>query len=351
MFIYQTATALHETDAQWAFPVRYNGDIYAVNRSGASGETELHILSAASDYQSFSNHVATALHHTDNNWDFGVNYNGDLFAFCRSGASGHVEVHVLSANSNYQDFRVHAPTALDPVNAIWDLLLGPEDDLYAITRQGASGKTEVHMMRATDNYSRFALHIATALDDTRSNWSFAVSSNRDLCGALHHGATGTTEIHVLTAESDYQQFGLHTETDLHPIDSSWAFAVPQPLAPGFIKRHNTGSGKTEVHVPSMVSMPRSSIQTSYLNLIDGRSDAELVDIREECIIQGAIWGAAGAVSGVREAVAGIVAGVLADKECRELVKDYFKNRDREHFERMDRTNQDLERWERARNTA
>ena len=59
-FLYRRSTALHATDAHWDFSVRYNGDIYAVNRSGGSG-TELHILSAASDYQ----HVTTGLHATD----------------------------------------------------------------------------------------------------------------------------------------------------------------------------------------------------------------------------------------------------------------------------------------------
>jgi hypothetical protein len=352
MFIYQTATALHETNSQWAFPVRYNGDIFAVNRSGASGKTELHILSASSDYQSFSNHVATALHPTDENWDFGVGYNGDLFAFSRYGASGRVEVHVLTSSSDYRDFRLHAVTALHHVNPIWDLLLGPDDDFYAVTRQGGSGNTEVHVMRAANDYSTFAFQTATALHGTGPNWSFAISSNRDLCGALHHGATGTTEIHVLTAESDYQLFGLHTGTDLHPIDNTWAFAVPQPLAPGFIKRQGTASGKTEVHVPTAISLPKSSFQTNYLNLIDGRSDAELTDMMGECGFQVAVWGANGGVTGgVRGAVAGAVAGALASKECRDLVRDHFKSRDREHFERMDRTNQDLESWERGRNTA
>jgi hypothetical protein len=100
-FLYQKATALDATNAQWEFVVRYNGDIYAINRSGASGKTELHILSAESDYQQFANHVATCLGPTDANWLFGVNFDGDLFAFCRSGQSGRAEVHVLTAASNY----------------------------------------------------------------------------------------------------------------------------------------------------------------------------------------------------------------------------------------------------------
>lgn len=349
MFLYQKATALHSTHAQWDFVVRYNGDIYAINRSGSSGKTELHVLTAASDYQEFSAHVPTGLHATDASWVFGVNFDGDLFAINRAGASGKVEVHVLTASSNYQQFRVHAATALHAVNALWDLLIGPEDDLYAITRQGASGKTEVHVMRAGNSYSTMAFQTATGQHGTGPNWSFAVSANRDLCCALHQGASNTTELHVLTADSDYKYFGLHSTTGLHPIDSTWAIAAPQPYSVGFICRHGA-SGKTEIHVPAL-TLPSSSFQSSYFNLVNGMTQDEMIEMGNECSLQVGVWGSAGIIGGIPGMVIGGVAGFLSSIDCRNTVKEYLRARDHDKFEKMDKTNRDLERWEHSRNTA
>lgn len=77
-FRLQTGTALHPTaePTNFEFGVGdFEGDgrpdLYAINRRGGSGKTEVHVLSGASGYQSFSAHSASALHPTDNsNWAF-----------------------------------------------------------------------------------------------------------------------------------------------------------------------------------------------------------------------------------------------------------------------------------------
>lgn len=76
-FLLQTATALHVTgsDRTWAFKVGdYNGDgtadLYAINKRGGSLRTEVHVLDGASRFQQFAAHIATALHTTDNSWEF-----------------------------------------------------------------------------------------------------------------------------------------------------------------------------------------------------------------------------------------------------------------------------------------
>jgi hypothetical protein len=98
-FRLQTGTALHETGDNFAFGVLPNGDLVTIKKSGTgSGKTEVHILSAASDYQSFRLQTGTALHETGVNFAFGVLPNGDLVAIKKSGTgSGKTEVHILAA--------------------------------------------------------------------------------------------------------------------------------------------------------------------------------------------------------------------------------------------------------------
>jgi hypothetical protein len=351
MFLYQMATVLHETDMTWDFAVHYSGDIFAVNRNGGSAKTDLHVLSARTNYQSFSGQYPTGLHTTDANWNFAVGTNRDLYAICRSGASGRVELHVLTVASGYQQFSNHITTALHAVDANWELLIGPDEDLYAVTRQGASGMTEVHVMRSENQYSTLAFQMATGLHVTGSNWSFAVSPNRDIVCALHRGASGMTEFHILSAESNYRSFSLQSATSLHPIDATWALAVPQPQSPGFIQRRGTGSRKTEVHVPSL-AMPASRFESEYFQLFGSMDNVELNASLARCGIDVA-WGAAsGSRAGIPGAVIGGATAAIRSRACQTALSEYLRERaDRERFERMDRINHELERWERSRDIA
>jgi len=345
------ATILHETDTSWDFAVHYSGDIFAVKRNGESAKTELHILSARNDYQSFSGQYATGLHTTDTSWNFGVGTNRDLYAICRSGASGRVELHVLTAASGYQHFSSHFSTALHAVGANWELMIGPNEDLYALTRRGESGMTEIHVMRSENQYSKLAFQMATVLHSTDNNWSFAVSPNRDLVCTLHRGASAMTEFHILNAETGYQSFRLQSATSLHPIDSDWALAVPQPQSPGFIKRRGTESGKTEVHVPSLV-IPASRFETEYIQLFESMSNVELNASLARCGIDVAWGAAAGSRAGIGGAIIGGATAAIRSRNCQRALSEHFRERaDQERFERMDRNNYDLERWERSRDVS
>jgi hypothetical protein len=107
-FILQTGTALHETDNTFEFAVgdwNQDGrpDLFAVKKSNTgSKSTEIHILSGASNFQSFILQTGTALHETDNTFEFAVgdwNQDGrpDLFAIKKSNTgSKSTEVHIIS---------------------------------------------------------------------------------------------------------------------------------------------------------------------------------------------------------------------------------------------------------------
>jgi subtilisin family serine protease len=108
LFLLQTGTALHETDQTFDFALAdWNGDgrpdLIAIKKSGTgSNSTEVHILSGASNFQQFILQTGTALHETDQTFDFALaDWNGDgrpdLIAIKKSGTgSNSTEVHVVN---------------------------------------------------------------------------------------------------------------------------------------------------------------------------------------------------------------------------------------------------------------
>lgn len=197
-FMAQYATALHVTgtDDRWVFDLHdRNGDgaldLFAINRQGFSGKTEVHVLDGASGFQQFSVQVATILHTTgvDNSWKFELgDYNGDgfidVYAIRKNGASGRTEVHVLNGATNYQSFIAQIATVLASTGSDngWDFKLADQNsdgklDLYALKKQGASNSTEVHVMNGADNFQTFLVQVPTVLHPTGTNgaWDFDVA--------------------------------------------------------------------------------------------------------------------------------------------------------------------------------
>jgi hypothetical protein len=149
-FSLETGTALQQTPSGFDFGIGPNGDVYAIQRVGTgSGTTEVHILSAASSYQAFSLQTGTALQQTPSGFDFGIGPNGDVYAIQRIGTgTGTTEVHVLSAASAYQSFSLQTATALQETPTGFDFGVGPNGDVYAIQRVGTgTGTTEVHVLK------------------------------------------------------------------------------------------------------------------------------------------------------------------------------------------------------------
>ena len=180
------------TDTRWQFDLAdYNGDghldLYAVKRMGGSGNTEIHILSGASKFKSFLLQTSTAFGGTgsDLGWKFEVgDYNRDgkpdLYAIKRNGGSGNTEVHVLNAASRFKSFLLQTATLLPSTGRLddWDFKLGDLNsdgrlDLYAIEKMGP-GTTMVHVIDGNSRFKEFLLNGATPLHPTGSNatWQF-----------------------------------------------------------------------------------------------------------------------------------------------------------------------------------
>jgi hypothetical protein len=109
----------------------------------------------------------------------------------------------------------------------------------------------VHVLTAASNYQQFSLQTGTKLAETGDSFAFVLAGNRDLF-AIKKSNTGTksTEVHVLAAASNYQQFSLQTGTKLAETGDSFAFALADNLDLFAVKRRNTGTKSTELHVLS-----------------------------------------------------------------------------------------------------
>lgn len=215
-------------------PPRPTGDLYAtVTRGTGSGRLELHALSRASGYRTFTVHAATPLGVLADPARWTSTYVRDavgrqdlVLAHAAGTASGRLELHTLSAASNYQQFTLHVATALPSLaDGQWQFALAPyagdhARDLYAIRYAGSgSGRVEVHVLSAASNYQRFLLQTATALGPSApGRTSYLVDPTSGDLTAVMRSATGSghTEAHTLTAASGYRTFSLHTALPLGP---------------------------------------------------------------------------------------------------------------------------------------
>lgn len=261
-----------------AYPPATAVDLYGIeDQGGASGAVEVHAVSAASGYQAFSAHRATALSaRSSTDWRMSVGpYAGDgapdLWAVCvRHCGSGHIEVHVLSAASGYRTFLLHTATVQPELAApaaatvrIGSYNRDGAPDLALVLAAGTgSGRVEVHVLSAASRWQNYLTHRATALPESAVNpaqWTFLVgdaAGDGDLVAIHDAGATGSgrTEAHVLSQASGYQSWTAHDATAL-ALGSGASFALGNPA--GHVSDDlyvllgtGTGSGHAEVHVLS-----------------------------------------------------------------------------------------------------
>ena len=186
----------------------------------------------------------------------------------RGTGSGRVEVHTLTGASGYRTFSTHAATPLPvvPAGGEWELgvasLLGSgAPDLFAVrTRGGASGKVEVHVLSEISGYSRWASQKATAFNQVQpGTMDFIVGDDGQqgaLTSVVYGGVTGSgmAEVHRLTATSGWKAFDLHAATSLHlSTTSTFRYGWGDYDRDGTfelyaLKLQGTGSGTVEVHV-------------------------------------------------------------------------------------------------------
>ncbi len=258
---------------------------------------------AGSDFLEFVLQTGTALHETDDKFKCLMSpRNGgrlpDLVAVKMSGTgSNRTEIHVLAGASGFQTFTLQTGTGLHETStAQFDFALTDWNgdgslDLVAIKKNSTGTKTtEIHILSGASNFQDFILQTGTALHETDDTFAFAMGrwdqdSKPDLF-AIKKSQTGTnsTEVHVLSGASGFQRFTLQTGTALHETDATFQFGITDWNADGrpdlvAIKKSQTGTMSTEVHVLSGRSHYADFILHSgtALHRTDGIFDFALAD--------------------------------------------------------------------------
>ncbi|WMJ75617.1 T9SS type A sorting domain-containing protein [Cytophagaceae bacterium ABcell3] len=272
-FIRQQGTVLRETGEGWKFASGdYNNDgkvdIWAVNHKTGSGRTDLHIMDGASNFRRFNLQEVTILRETDG-WDFQVgDYNRDgildLYAIARRNGSGRTEVHVLDGRTRFKSFLLQRATIHRETNDDWHFLVGDYNndgfnDLYAIATRRANGSTqaEIHILNGRDNFNSYLYQRQVPLRNAYEDFKFLLNIRGGRCRpdvvAIKKQNTGTrsTEVHVLSGESNYQGFKRQTGTGMGNRPNS-DFVLGN-LTADFtkdiieVKTGRTGTRSTELH--------------------------------------------------------------------------------------------------------
>lgn len=209
----------------------------------------------------------------------------DMIVAKRTGVTAQsVEINVLHGDSNYQRFvdRIATPD-FTPLRNKWteqlDFTLADWNgdgtlDLIVIKKSFTdTHTTEVHIFSGASKFQQILMQTGTILPETDETWSFGMGrwsdgSRPDLF-AIKRSDTGTksTEVHVLHGDDNFQSFILQTGTGLHETDSKFDFLVTDWNGDGrpdlvAIQKSRTSGRCTEVHVLSGASMYRHFILRS-----------------------------------------------------------------------------------------
>jgi FG-GAP-like repeat len=159
--------------------------------------------------------------------DYNKDGNLDLWAVRKTAST--TEIHILNGATLFSNFLLHTTTALHPTNENWvfavtDFNADGKMDLVCVDMRGAIG-TEVHILDGASGFKAFNLHARTPIGFASSDtWAFLVSDYNgdkkpDIYGILKNGATGRTELHVLDGAKSFNSFLVQYPTVLHPTGS------------------------------------------------------------------------------------------------------------------------------------
>ena len=234
---------------RWRFFVgSLNGDsrpdLIAVQTSGTpSGKVEVEVYSWASNYRSRALDVTTPLAAfvADDRWQMDIassaDGQADLVFVDTRGAGGTMDLHVLSAASGYQTWVVQKSTALQSGYGRGEvkLLMDDNRDLWLIKHAGTTGtgQMEMHVVTASSDYKTFSLHRGVPAElGPLTKWAFATG---DYTGdkkqdmyllKVDQTGSGRSEVHVLSGASLYRTFVLHRATTLPQLPyPSWQVSI------------------------------------------------------------------------------------------------------------------------------
>jgi hypothetical protein len=185
--------------------------------------------------------------------------------------NGHVVVNIASGASNYQQLTLQAATNFaNESDGVWQLLAST-DLAFIKTANTPNGHVEVHIASSASNYQQRILETATTFVN-ESDGVWQLLPNLDLVLIkTNNTPNGHVEVHIASRASNYQQRILETATTfVNESDGAWQLLPNLDLA--FIKTSNTPNGHVEVHIASSASNYQQRIletATTFDNETDG----------------------------------------------------------------------------------
>lgn len=295
----QRATGLHACGDDFAFDmVDWDGggalDLVAIKKWGTgSNHTEVHVFSGESQFQTAIFQVGTALHETDQNWEFAIGGLGDLVAFNKAHSSGYVQMIVLTRGSNYQSMWMPHDTGLTGVyvgQADWDLEFAnvdgvPGDDLVAIKKDlTSSNRTQVTVYSGSSEWQTCTLWRNTPLGETGVNWDFEVGAFADIAAIKRYNTSSRrTEVYVLDHNTKYETFVAnrsYVATGMGETRGDFEFEFVDLNRDGHddlvaIMKSGTSTNMTEIHPVSGIFKYTPEVAINTWMTRDGQPDVSL----------------------------------------------------------------------------
>ncbi|KAG2027857.1 hypothetical protein GB937_000302 [Aspergillus fischeri] len=240
---------------------------YIKTSNTGTGKVEVHLASRASNYQTRTLELGTTFWPEDNGvWQL-IDADGDgrddlVYIKTRNTGTGRVEVHIASAASNFQTrIKEVGTTFLPEDNGNWQMADfdgdGILDLIYIKTRNTGTGRVEVHVASGASNYQTRVQEVGTTFyPEDNGVWQM-IDFNRDRKLDLvyiktRNTGTGRVEVHVASGASTYQTRVQEVGTTFYPEDNGfWQmidFNKDGVLDLAYVKTQNTGTGRIEVHV-------------------------------------------------------------------------------------------------------
>jgi hypothetical protein len=177
--------------------------------------------------------------------------------------SGRVEVHIASAASNYQARTIEtATTFANEPGGVWALARhaggGLPDLVFVKTSDTPGGRVEVHIASGASRWQARTLEVPTTFASEQNGTWGIVADPAGSFPDLYFIKTantpgGTVEVHIASGASRYQSRTLDVATDFrNEADGAWSLLpnLPRTSVPGlaYIKTSNTPNGHVEVHI-------------------------------------------------------------------------------------------------------
>jgi hypothetical protein len=183
----------------------------------------------------------------------------------------HVEVHLASGRSGFRERNLETATTFgNEADGVWQMMANG-DLAFIKTANTPSGHVEVHIASRASNYQQRTLDTATTFGN-ENDGVWQLLANGDLAFIkTANTPSGRVEVHIASRSSHYQQRILETATTFRSeTDGTWEILPDGDLL--FIKTNNTPRNLVEVHIASRTSNFQQRIletPTAFANETDG----------------------------------------------------------------------------------